>query len=132
MTRILPDTLSTLDYLSKRVKLSLVTQRSVSQNSLLNELEQFSIGKYFDPIVTAFDTKPKPAPDPLIKCIKKMNLPKEDCLIVGDSVNDIRAGKAAAIKTIGVLSGIYSYDELSKEKPDLIIQSILSLTNIIG
>jgi phosphoglycolate phosphatase-like HAD superfamily hydrolase len=76
------------------------------------------------------DAKPKPAPDPVIKCIKKMNLTKEECLIVGDSVNDIRAGKAADITTIAVLSGIYSYDELSNENPDLIIQSIFSLTAI--
>jgi phosphoglycolate phosphatase-like HAD superfamily hydrolase len=59
-----------------------------------------------------------------------MNLNKEECLIVGDSVNDIRAGKAADITTIAVLSGIYSYDELSNENPDLIIQSIFSLTAI--
>lgn len=131
-TRILPNALSTLEFLSKRVKLSLVTMRSVSKNSLLNELEHFSIGKYFDPIVTALDARPKPAPDPLIKCIKKMNLTKEECLMVGDSVNDIRAGKAAGIKSIAVLSGIYSYEELSKEKPDLIIQNILSLTYMIS
>ena len=132
VAKILPYTLSTLKFLSKRVKLSLVTMRSVSKNSLLNELKQFSLGKFFNPIVTAFDTKPKPAPDPLIKCIKKMNLHKEECLIVGDSVNDIRAGKAAGIKTIAVLSGIYSYDELSIEKPDIIIQNIVSLTDIIS
>lgn len=129
-TKILPNTLSTLEYLSKRVKLSLVTMRSVSKGSLLNELNHFSIGKFFNPIITALDAKPKPAPDPLIKCIKKMNLNKEECLIVGDSVNDIRSGKAADITTIAVLSGIYSYDELSNENPDLIIQSIFSLTAI--
>lgn len=129
-TKILPNTLSTLEFLSKRVKLALVTMRSVSKGSLLNELNHFSIGKFFDPIITALDAKPKPAADPLINCIKKMNLNREECLIVGDSVNDIRAGKAAGITTVAVLSGIYSYDELSNEKPDLIIQSIFSLTDI--
>lgn len=131
-TRILPNVLSTLKVLSKRVKLSLVTMRSVSKNLLFNELEKFKIGKYFNPILTALDTKPKPAPDALIKCIKTMNLKKEECAIVGDSVNDIRAGKSAGISTIAVLSGLYSFEELSKEKPDLLMQSIISIKDMIS
>ena len=52
-----------------------------------------------------------------------------DCVIAGDSVIDIRAGKAAGAKTVAVLSGLYSQKELAEEKPDLILKDITWLPN---
>jgi phosphoglycolate phosphatase-like HAD superfamily hydrolase len=60
-----------------------------------------------------------------------MDLDVSDCIIVGDSVSDIRAGKAAGAKTAAVLSGIFSFQELVKEKPNLIMQNINSLPYFI-
>jgi phosphoglycolate phosphatase-like HAD superfamily hydrolase len=106
--------------------------RSVSKNLLANELEHFKIGKYFDPIVTSLEAKPKPAPDALIKCLNSMNIIKDECVIVGDSPNDIKAGKSAGISTIAVLTGLYTFEELSKEKPDFIMQSIISIKDMFS
>ena len=131
-TKLIPNVSSTLKTLSKKAKLSLVTMRSVSKVSLIKELEDFNIAKYFDHFVTALDTKkPKPSPEAVLKCVDSMNLQIDDCIIVGDSVNDIRAGKAAGVKTVAVLSGIFSFRELIKEKPDLIIQNINFLPDFI-
>jgi len=95
-------------------------------------LKKFNIAEYFDPIVTAIDTcKPKPSPEALLKCVNSMNLNVKDCIIVGDSVNDIKAGRAANMKTVSVLSGIYSLQELVKEKPDFIIPNISFLPDFI-
>jgi HAD superfamily hydrolase (TIGR01549 family) len=124
-----PETLSSL---SKKMKLALVTMRSIPQESIIIELKKFNIAKYFDLIVTAMDTnKPKPSPEALLKCAKSMDLDVSDCIIVGDSVSDIRAGKAAGAKTAAVLSGIFSFQELVKEKPNLIMQNINSLPYFI-
>jgi len=131
-TILIPNVLSTLKLLSKKVKLSLVTMRSVPKVSLIQELENFNIAKYFDVFVTALDTKkPKPSPEAVLKCAKSMNLQLDDCIIVGDSINDIHAGKAAGIKTVAVLSGIFSFYELAKEKPDLIIKNINFLPDFL-
>jgi len=46
---------------------------------------------------------------------------------VGDTRVDIRAGKAAGMKTVGVLTGFDDYDALEKEKPTVIINSIADL-----
>jgi phosphoglycolate phosphatase-like HAD superfamily hydrolase len=50
---------------------------------------------------------------------------------VGDSVADVRAGKNAGAKTIAVLSGIFTREELEKEKPDLIINDINELPSFL-
>lgn len=43
---------------------------------------------------------PKPAPDPLFYACKLLNTTPEQCIFIGDSINDILAGKAAGMRTI--------------------------------
>jgi phosphoglycolate phosphatase-like HAD superfamily hydrolase len=72
--------------------------------------------------------KPKPSPEALIKCAEHLDVKIRDCAVVGDSVIDIRAGKNAGARTVAVLSGIFSREELAREKPDLILQNVNELT----
>ncbi|MCW4025779.1 MAG: HAD family hydrolase [Candidatus Bathyarchaeota archaeon] len=124
-TRLLPEITFTLKMLSKKAKLALITMRHVPKQDLILELQHFGLSKYFSQVITAADTvKPKPSPEALNKCIKDLNLQISDCLIAGDSVNDIRAGKAAGAKTVAVLSGLYLCEELEVEKPDLILPDL--------
>ena len=44
---------------------------------------------------------------------------------------DIRAGKAAGMKTVGVLTGFDDYGALKREKPDAILYSIAQLDEAI-
>jgi phosphoglycolate phosphatase-like HAD superfamily hydrolase len=54
-----------------------------------------------------------------------------DCIIAGDSVNDVRAGKAAGTRTAAVLSGLFHCEELVKEDPDLILNDVNALPKFI-
>ncbi len=119
---------TTLENLSTKAKLALITMRNVPKKAIKAELEHFGLAKYFTHVVTARDThKPKPSPEALIKAVKAIDVQICDCIIVGDSVNDVRAGKAAGAKTIGVLSGLFSRQELASENPDLILKSATKL-----
>ncbi len=60
-----------------------------------------------------------------------MGLETCECAIVGDSVVDVRAGKAAGAKTVAVLSGIFTRRELEKEKPDLILENVRKLPDFV-
>jgi phosphoglycolate phosphatase-like HAD superfamily hydrolase len=73
----------------------------------------------------------KPAPDAIIECIKMLDLSPEDCIYIGDSVVDILAGKSAGTKTVGVLTGVSSYENLKKENPDIIIRDISELMEYV-
>lgn len=127
-TKPFPNVQTTLNTLSKKTKLALITMRYVPKTSIINELTQFGLAQFFTHIVTALDTeKPKPNPEALIKAIKKLDVNMCDCVMVGDSVVDIRCGKAAGTKTIAVTSGLFSHDELAKENPDLILNNITEL-----
>ncbi len=81
--------------------------RHAPSEAIIKELECFGISKYFTHVVTAMDTsKPKPSPEALIKCVEALDVEMCSCIIAGDSVNDVRAGKAAGAATVAVLSGL--------------------------
>ncbi|MCL4429903.1 MAG: HAD family hydrolase [Chloroflexi bacterium] len=131
-TKLMPNVSVTLQTLSERAKLALITMRHVPNQVILKELDYFGIAEYFTHVVTALDTsKPKPSPEALIRCVEALDLEMCDCIIAGDSVNDVRAGKAAGAKTVAVLSGLYQKEELEKESPDLILPDVVALPEFI-
>ncbi len=132
-TRLIPNVSASLEALSLKSKLALITMRHVPSQAIVKELQFFGIAKYFTRVMTALDTsKPKPSPEALFNCVKALDVHMCDCLIAGDSVNDIRAGKAAGAKTVGVLSGLYYGEELAKECPDMILSDLTKLPSVIG
>jgi len=132
-TKPIPNIQIALETLQQKAKLALITMRNVSKTAITKELEHFNLAKYFTYVITAQDTnKPKPSPEALIKALKAIDAQICDCLIVGDSVTDIKAGKAAGTKTAAVLSGLYSRQEVAKLNPDLIIKDATQLPNYIA
>jgi len=131
-TKLIPDIAGTITRLSEKAILALITMRYVPKKQIAEELEKFGLAKYFKYIVTALDAcNPKPSPEALIKCAKNFGIQTGECIIVGDSIADIKAGKAAGAKTVAVLSGIFSREELKREKPDLILENINQLPDFL-
>jgi phosphoglycolate phosphatase len=86
----------------------------------------------FEAIIKAEDApQKKPAKDPLLLCADQLDVPAGKCVYLGDMRTDIRAGKAAGMKTIGVLSGFDTYQGLMAEHPDAVINSIAQLHQAI-
>ena len=95
-TKLIPNVAATLEILSSKTKLALITMRYAPKQDVIHELDCFGISKYFTHVVTALDTfKPKPSPEALIACVRALDVEICDCIIAGDSINDVRAGKAA-------------------------------------
>ena len=127
-TKPIPNVKETLETLSKKAKLALVTMRFVPKSAIIEELREFGLAPFFTHVVTALDTqKPKPSPEALIETVRALDLNLCDCMIVGDSVADVRAGKAAGILTGAVLTGLFSKKELGQEHPDIILNDVTEL-----
>ncbi len=56
----------------------------------------------------------KPAPDLFLACQQRLGISADNCYVVGDAVWDILAARRAHMLSIGLLSGGYGEDELSK------------------
>jgi len=131
-TKPMPKISDTLKKLSEKAKLALITMRRVPKEKVVEELERFGLAKYFQCVTTALDTcDPKPSPEMLMKCAKHLGIQTCECVVVGDSVADIKAGKKAGARTVAVLSGIFSREELEREKPDLILKNVSQLPDFL-
>lgn len=55
----------------------------------------------------------KPAPGQLLAFCQATGIGPEHCVMIGDSLHDLHAGRAAGMRTIGVLTGPAEHDELA-------------------
>ena len=110
-------------------RIGLVTSTPSEQMRIkMPPLRSAGLEKLFEVIVTADDVlNKKPAAEPLVKCSEMLGITPDKCVYVGDTRVDIRAGKAAGMKTVGVLTGFDDYDALKNETPDVILRSITHL-----
>jgi HAD superfamily hydrolase (TIGR01549 family) len=56
----------------------------------------------------------KPAPDLFITCQQRLGVSADECYVVGDAVWDLLAARRARMLCIGLLSGGYGEDELTR------------------
>ena len=95
-------------------------------------LEQYDLVKYFDVVVTGLSAAhTKPYPDPILLAAQKMNVAPENCLMIGDTTVDMRAGKSAGAQTVGVLCGFGEEAELRKMGADLILEDTTKLLDAL-
>lgn len=107
---------------------------------LTNKLQKFSdklvsnlqLKKYFDKVYgrEAFQ-ECKPSPQPILEIQKIYNVSATSTMIIGDTENDIIAGKRAGVITCGVSYGYSSKEQIKDLKPDLIIHSPSELKRIL-
>ena len=117
--------------LKGRFPMAIVSARH--EKSTMRFLEQFDLVKYFDAIVTGLSAPhTKPFPDPVILAAQKMGVSPEECLMIGDTTVDIRAGKSAGAQTVGVLCGFGEEQELRDMGADLILSNTHELAEILN
>jgi len=105
-----------------RYPMAVVSARD--EKSTMRFLTQFDLCKYFDAIVTGLSAPhTKPYPDPILLAAQKMGVQPHECLMIGDTTVDMRAGKAAGAQTVGVLCGFGEEPELRQLGADLILKS---------
>ena len=91
------------------VRLGIVTSRGVSGVDM--GLTSRGLTAYFDTIVSQKDTVlHKPHPDPLIECLKRMDIAPQDAIYIGDSPGDMQASEAAGMASGLALWGTHQPD----------------------
>ena len=79
----------------------------------------------FFALVVGGDSVPhkKPAPDPVLQAAASLGVPPGDCAVVGDTEADVRAGKAAGARSIGVTWGYGTRARLEAAGVDYLIET---------
>ena len=94
------------------IQMAIVSNKNEDLSRLT--LETFGIANLFQ-LICGGDTYPerKPSPLPLLQVSNQLGLAPKECLMIGDSCNDIQAGQRAGIVSIGCLWGYGSAVELA-------------------
>lgn len=122
------DTLTTLKAAGYR--LAIITNKPerfvgpIINNLALNGLFELIIGG---------DTleKSKPDPLPLHHAVSTLAVTVEQCVMVGDSKNDILAAKAANIDSVGLTYGYNYGEDIAKYHPELVVDNFADLLNAL-
>jgi N-acetyl-D-muramate 6-phosphate phosphatase len=128
---LVPGVAEMLAALKGRYPMAIVSARH--EKSTMRFLEQFDIVKYFDVIVTGLSAPhTKPFPDPIFLAAQKMGVKPSECLMIGDTTVDIRAGKSAGAQTVGVLCGFGEEKELRDMGADLILSNTHEVAEVLN
>lgn len=79
-------------------------------------LNRLNLMKYFDLLVTAEDVQRiKPAPDLFLKTAEKVGCTVEECLVIEDSLNGLKAGLNANMRVLVVPNDVTKYCDFQGE-----------------
>jgi phosphoglycolate phosphatase len=93
--------------------------------------EVFGIARFFRAIQGCDDIPHKPDPAVVLAALDRLGAAPKDAWMVGDTVFDIRAGRAAGCRTCAVTYGIGTREALAEEKPDLLLDGLAALPEIL-
>lgn len=90
-------------------------------------LQEAGVGDFFD-FIAGHDSGhgSKPEPGQLLAFAHGLDLDPAACVMVGDSLHDLHAARAAGMAAVGVLTGIVPHDTLAP-MADVVLESILQL-----
>jgi len=109
-------------------KIGIVTSRLSFADYIVPSLNSLGVGKLVDIVVTSKDVScTKPSPDPYLLGAEKLGKAPRECVVVGDSPEDVVAGKAAGMFTVAYTNGFYTFDELAKNSADVVIDDLVKL-----
>ena len=118
---LIPGVISMLDYFFGKLPMAVVSARD--ERTTLHFLEHFDLFPYFEVVVTAQTCiHTKPFPDPVIYASQQMGVDPAQCVMIGDTIVDVRAGKSAGAQTSAVLCGFGSQQELERAGADMIVE----------
>ena len=85
-------------------------------------------------IVVSGDTLPqkKPDPAPLLHAAEFFGVAAEDALMLGDSVSDVKAARAAGFQIICMSYGYNHGQDIREARPDAVIDSMAELPKLLG
>ena len=127
---VIPGVVEMLEALLGRYHLAIVSARDAETTMAF--LEKFGLAPYFETVVTAQSTQhTKPFPDPVLLAAEQLGLAPGECVMIGDTVVDVRAGNAAGAQTVAVLCGFGTQRELARAGATMILQETADLVHLL-
>jgi phosphoglycolate phosphatase len=128
-TVLYPHVKEILDTFGHKQKAVISNKRQEPSEAILNGL---GISHHFNIILGGDRVKEKkPSPEAIFRIVDHLKVAPVETIIIGDSPEDIQAGRAAGLITCAVGYGFHPQERLLAEKPDHLIDSLKQLHELI-
>ena len=115
--------------IDRGLKIGIATGRTSTPENEWDRFKRFGLERFIDSIVTSREVaRRKPAPDAILECAKRMKVPIEKCLVVGDTEDDIIAARKAGGIPVAILSEEDHLDISESEQPEFIFKNLIEFT----
>lgn len=131
MVKVYPGVLDAVrDIKALGLQTGLVTSKN--RQGALRGLELVGLEALMDVLVCADEvTNPKPHPEPVEKAVALLGADVGGTVYVGDSVHDMRSGRAAGVKTAAALWGPFGRAHLEGSLPDYWLERPEELVELV-
>ena len=103
------------------LKLAVATGKSGPRARSL--LDQLGVLDVFDEVIGSDEvTRPKPAPDIVLRALELLGVGADDAIMVGDAVTDIASARGAGVTAVAALWGEGDEIELLATRPDEVLR----------
>jgi pyrophosphatase PpaX len=132
MVTIYPGVLKAIHEVKARgANTGLVTSKN--QQGALRGLRLVGLHALMDVMVCADDVEnPKPHPEPVEKAVRLLGADPTATVYIGDSIHDMRSGRAAGVRTAAVLWGPFGREHLARAEPDYWLQRPEEIVELVG
>ena len=115
--------------IDRGLKIGIATGRTSTPENEWDRFKRFGLERFIDSIVTSREVaRRKPAPDAILECAKRMKVPIEKCLVVGDTEDDIVAARKAGGIPVAILAKEDHLDISESEQPEFIFKGLMEFT----
>jgi HAD superfamily hydrolase (TIGR01509 family) len=133
-SRLFPGVADTLSHLRSQlsgVMFSIVSNKSAGSVTPL--IERLGIAHCFDLALGCGGTaiRPKPHPDLLMHAAERLSRRPEACIMIGDTLLDVEAGRRAGMRTIAVTHGMAPRDAFLEAGADHVVDHFSALKPLL-
>ena len=132
MITIFPGVLDAMREVKDRgARTGLVTSKN--QQGALRGLRLVGLHELIDVMVCADDVEnPKPHPEPVERAVRLLGADPETTVYIGDSIHDMRSGRAAGVKIAAVLWGPFGREHLAHAEPDFWLERPEEIVQLVS
>ena len=114
-----------LEEIQGKVKVGLASMNN--RAVILHLLQTNGLADCFDVVLTVEAvSRSKPDPEIFLKTAEQLKTKPRACVVFEDSIFGVKAAKSANMGCIAVTTGVYKEQELKVERPDLIVETLIS------
>jgi len=127
--RLFPGVRETFPFLVSRATGTASTR---SRDEARHMLHVTGLERYFRAVVGGDEVpRPKPYPDLPLASARALGADPSGCVVVGDSPVDVRAGRAAGMRTVGAIYGYGHRSAIDEAGPDAVLERFTDLPRVL-